>query len=59
MAAVKEAETQLGEVVQQLCGLGDYERLLGALDDLATIVDAETFRHIAESEENKKKKKQG
>ncbi len=59
MATVKEAETQLGEVVQQLCGLGDYERLLGALDDLATIVDAETFRHIAESEENKKKKKQG
>ena len=57
MAAVKEAETQLGEIVQQLCGLGDYERLLGALDDLATIVDAETFRHIAESEENKKKKK--
>ncbi len=59
MAAVKEAETQLGEVVQQLCGLGDYERLLGALDDLATIVDAETFRHIAESEESKNKKKQG
>ena len=54
MEAVTTTEAKLGEVVQDLCSLGDYERLLGALDDLAEIVDAEAFRHIAESEEKKK-----
>jgi DNA-binding MarR family transcriptional regulator len=49
-AALGEAESALGEVVDELCQLGDYETLLGALDNLAGIVDAETFRRIAESE---------
>jgi DNA-binding MarR family transcriptional regulator len=49
-AAVKEVESELAEVIHQLCELGDYESLLGALDELAGIVDAETFRRIAESE---------
>lgn len=53
-AALEEAEFQLGQVVDRLCELGDYDHLLGALDDLASIVDAETFRHIFESEERKK-----
>ncbi len=54
MEAVTTTEIRLGEVVEELCSLGDHERLLNALDDLAEIVDAETFRHIAESEEEKK-----
>ncbi len=49
-AALGEAEYALGQVMDELCNLGDYETLLGALDDLASIVDAETFRRIAESE---------
>ena len=51
-AALEEAEKQLGDVIRELCDLGDYESLLGALDDLASIVDAETFRQIAQSEED-------
>ena len=58
-AALEEAEFQLGQVVHQLCELGDYDPLLGALDDLASIVDAETFRHISESEELKKEANSG
>ena len=50
-ASLEEAERQLGEVIRELCNLGDYESLLRSLDDLASIVDAETFRRIAESEE--------
>ena len=50
-AALEEAEEQLGEVIRELCNLGDYESLLAALDDHATIVDAESFRQIAQSEE--------
>lgn len=54
-AALGEAEEQLGEVIRILCDLGDYESLLGTLDDLASIVDAETFRQIAQSEEENSK----
>jgi DNA-binding MarR family transcriptional regulator len=47
--AFNAAESQLGEVVIQLCDLGEYESLLGALDDLATIVDQEFARLVDES----------
>ena len=52
--ALETVEGQLAEVVHELCDLGDYEFLLGALDELANIVDAETFRQIAQSEEEGK-----
>ena len=56
LGALELAEEKLGEVIRELCKLGDYEELLGALDDLASIVDAETFRHIAQSQEKSESK---
>ena len=53
--SLEEVEFQLGQVVHQICELGDHDFLLGALDDLASVVDAETFRQIAESEEKQEK----
>ena len=53
MQALDAVESELGQLVHQICDLGDYDFLLGALDDLASVVDAETFRQIAQSEEER------
>jgi DNA-binding MarR family transcriptional regulator len=53
LQALDAVESELGQLVHQICDLGDYDFLLGALDDLASVVDAETFRQIAQSEEER------
>ena len=48
--ALLEAEGRLGEIIDHLCNLGEYESLLGALDNLAAIVDREFERLVSESD---------
>ena len=48
--ALREVETKLCEVVDELCGLGDYEVLLSALDDLSGRLDVEFERRMKQSD---------
>lgn len=48
--ALHEVETKLCEVVDELCGLGDHEGLLAALNDLSARLDVEFERRMKESQ---------
>lgn len=48
--ALREVETKLCEVVDELCRLGDYEVLLSALDDLSGRLDVEFERRMKQSD---------